>query len=98
MKCDTYEPYSSNVGNELFSSFTIALKTFCETFPILFADSSSPFHSLFSWLLWPCAFNLESLVLIPGCTWFPSQISLRASVLINPSLESFHVDDSSIET
>ena len=46
MKCDTSEPDSDKVYNELFSSFTTYLKTLCKPFPIIFANSYSNFHSI----------------------------------------------------
>ena len=36
-KCDTSDPDSTKVGNELFNSFTTLLKTLCKNYP-----SSSP--------------------------------------------------------
>ena len=36
MKCDTSEPDSPKVDNELFNCFKVKLKTFCKPFPILF--------------------------------------------------------------
>ena len=44
MKCDTSDPDSPKVGNELFNLFTTALNILSKTFPILFAESSSPLH------------------------------------------------------
>ena len=96
MKCDTSEPDSPNVGKELFNSFTTSLKILCGPFPILFAESYFPFQSLCACLILSRIFSLASLALMSGCTWFPSQKSFRAFVLIDLSSDSSSVDDSSI--
>ena len=92
LKCDTYEPDSPKVGNELFNSFTAALKYLCKPLTILFAESFDTFHS-------PCVcqirsriLNLASLVLMSGCKYFPSRMYSRAFVLIDPSSESLYLD------
>ena len=45
MKCDTSDPDSTKLGNALFSSFATSLNNLCKPFPILFSESSAPFHS-----------------------------------------------------
>ena len=71
MKYDNFEPGYPKVGNGFCNSFTIALKTLCKPLPILLANSYAPFHSLCDCLMWSCIFNLASLELMSGCTWFP---------------------------
>ena len=44
IKCDTSEPGSTNVSNELFKPFTTDLNTLCKPFSVLFDESSAPFH------------------------------------------------------
>ena len=85
IKCDTSEPDSHQVGNAFFDFFTTAFKNLCKPFPIIFSGISDPFHSIFECIVMSRVFNLASLVLIYGCALFPSQISLRAFVLINMS-------------
>ena len=48
-KCDTSEPDSPKVDNVCFSYFTTNLNNLCKPATILFADSSAPIHSVFSW-------------------------------------------------
>ena len=84
MKWDTSETDSTKSGNEFFNYFKTILKTFCKPLPILFAESSAPFHSLCVCLMWSHLFNLASLAWIFGCTYLPSQMYSRAYVLMNP--------------
>ena len=97
MKCDTSEPDSPYICNVLFSSFTTVLNNLCKPLPILFAESSDPFHPLFVCLIQSRIFNLSSLVLSSGCIWFPYQMSSIEFVLIYLSSESSYIDKSSIE-
>ena len=85
MKCDTYGPASPKVSNILFDSFTTSLNTSCKPFPVLFDESYFPFHSLFVCLIWSRILNIAYITLMSGCIWLPSQMSLRAFVLISPS-------------
>ena len=62
--------------------FTATLKTLCKCFPVIFSESSTPFHSLCSCLIRSRIFNLAYIALIFGCTWFPFQMSSRAFVLL----------------
>ena len=92
MKYDTYDPNSAKICNELFSSLTADLKTFCKPLPILLFDSSAAFHSLCAFLILSRIFSLSYLALISGCTWFPCRMSSRKFVLIDPLLGSLSVD------
>ena len=47
MKCDTSEPNYTKVGNTFLNSYTKSLNTFCKPLLILFAESSTPFRSLY---------------------------------------------------
>ena len=67
MKCDTYYPNYTKLGDALFSSFTTALKTLSKTFPILLSESFACFRSFFVFLIWSCILNLASLSLSSGC-------------------------------
>ena len=58
MKSDTSEPNYPKSGNKFFDYFTNPLKTLCKTLPILFAESSYPFHSLRACLIWSYILNL----------------------------------------
>ena len=97
MKCETSETCYHNLYNEIFNSFTISLHDLCKTLPIIFAESSSPFHSLCALFIWSYVSNLEYIALTSGCIWFPSRMSSRSFLLIDPSSGSSSVDDSSIE-
>ena len=91
MNCDTFDPDYPNVGNGLFNSYITALDNLCETLPIIFADISSPFHSLCVCLILSRILNLAYLALISGCTQSPYQMSSRAFVLIYFSSESSYI-------
>ena len=77
--------------------FTTSLNNLCKPFPILLYDSYDPLRSLCICLIRSHIFNLAYLALISGHIWFLSRIYSRGFVLIDPSSESFSVDDSSIE-
>ena len=61
------------------------LKTLFKPFPISFSESYAPLYSRCACLITSRIFNLASLILIFGCTWFPSQIISITSVLIDLS-------------
>ena len=91
IKCDTSEPDSTKLYNAFFNSFTTALNNLCKPLLILFAESSDPFHSFCVCLIRSRILNLASHMLIYGCIWLLFWISLRAFVLIYPSLDSSSV-------
>ena len=84
MKCDTSKPNYPKVVNVFFTYFTTSLKTLCKPLPILFAESYSHFRSLCFCIIRSRIFNLAYPALMSGCTYFPSQISSRSFVLIDP--------------
>ena len=94
MKCDTSEPDFPKVGNELFYSCTKILNNLCKPLPIIFCDSSATFDSHCVCLIRSHILNLASLLLSYVWIRLPSQISLRSSILIYPSSQSYYVDDS----
>ena len=67
VKCDTSEPNSKKLGNEVFSSFTTYLNNLCKPLPKLFSDSSATFHSFCVCLTRSRILNLASLALIYEC-------------------------------
>ena len=97
MDWDSSDPDYFNAWNEFFNYFTITLNNFCNMFPLLFDERSAPLCLFCDLLIWLRIFNLACLVLIFRCTYHPSQISLRASVLIYPSSHLSSAYYSSIE-
>ena len=87
MKCDNVETDYTKAGNPIFNSFTIPLKTSCKNLPILFDESSAPFHFCFC-LIRSRIFNLAYLTLSYGYIWLMSRMLSRAFVLIDLSSES----------
>ena len=98
MKYDNSETDYTKVGNEFFNSFILELKKLCKHLPIIFAQSSTTFHSFYNSLIRSRILNLEYLTLMYGCAWFPPQMSHIAFILIYTLSESLSVYDSSIET
>ena len=82
IKSDTSETDSPKYSNELFNYFITTLKILCKIFPILFAESYTPLHSLCAFLIWSRMFNIAYLALIFGFTCFTYQMSSGEFILI----------------
>ena len=67
MKYDTSENDYPVVGNVLFSLFTKSLKSLWKSLLILFAESSSTFHSFYVCLIRSRILNLTYPSLSSGC-------------------------------